>query len=215
MVDAIRALLADPKEITCCFPSAHRSPAILRQIIERARLLADRHADHGDVMQSGITRPLIARVDVSQNKVLIAVDRRGLAASLEIDGDLADDLADPIIIERTVTLRRQGREQRLILTSASAETKPNPSMIKAIVRARRWFDMLKDRQVDSITDIGRRENAARAWISNQTPLAFLAPDITEAVIEGMQPVNLTLDRLIEIASASPRWTEQRVAFRAS
>jgi hypothetical protein len=69
--------------------------------------------------------------------------------------------------------------------------------------------------VDSIADLARAEKVNRAWISNQLGLAFLAPDITEAVLNGTQPVAITLDRLVEIANTSPDWSLQRRAFRAA
>jgi hypothetical protein len=69
--------------------------------------------------------------------------------------------------------------------------------------------------VESIADLARSENVNRAWISNQLALAFLAPEITDAVLNGTQPVALTLDRLVEIANSSSDWTLQRQAFRAA
>jgi hypothetical protein len=80
-----------------------------------------------------------------------------------------------------------------------------------ILRSRRWLALLISRQVDSIADIGRREGVARAWISNQLPLAFLALDIVRAILTGGHPAALTLDHLIEIAG-SPSWVDQRMAI---
>ena len=41
------------------------------------------------------------------------------------------------------------------------------------------------------------------------PLAFLAPDIVEAIIEGRQPVELTAARLKRMRHLPASWAEQR------
>jgi hypothetical protein len=74
---------------------------------------------------------------------------------------------------------------------------------------------VKSREVDSIADLARAEKVNRAWISNQVALAFLAPETTEAVLNGTQPLTLTLDRLVEIANTSSDWLLQPRAFRAA
>lgn len=81
----------------------------------------------------------------------------------------------------------------------------------AVVRARRWFRMLVEHKVDSIADLARVEHLNRGWISNQIALAFLAPDIVRSILRGSQPVSLTLDRMIEIATLSD-WAYQKAAF---
>lgn len=117
-------------------------------------------------------------------------------------------------MERNISLRDPGRGQRLILTSAAAEAKPDPTLIGAIVRARRWFQMLKDRRVDSIAELGRGERANRGWISNQLSMAFLSPAIVQSIMDGTQPSSLTLERLLEIAAATSNWNEQRTSMLA-
>ena len=88
----------------------------------------------------------------------------------------------------------------------------NVGLVKAIVRARRWFEKLRDRQVTSIADLALLENLPRAWISQQLPLAFLAPDLIEAIAAGRQPASLTVKRLVSVANGSSDWAAQRSAL---
>jgi hypothetical protein len=46
-------------------------------------------------------------------------------------------------------------------------------------------------------------------ISRTLPLAFLAPDIVEAILEGKQPIDLTPFRLTRSESFPHRWGDQR------
>jgi site-specific DNA recombinase len=135
----------------------------------------------------------------------------------ETAADGADELPiDALVIERELVLCRQRKRQRLILAAPVEPdaAKPDPTLIKAIVRARSWFAMLRERRADSIAELGRREDVARAIISHHLPLAFLAPDLTESILEGRQPVTMTLDRLIAIAAAAPAWDRQRTMFQS-
>ena len=69
--------------------------------------------------------------------------------------------------------------------------------------------MLRNRQVESIADIARSANLQRTYVSSLVPLAFLAPDITEAILEGCQPLDLSLDRVLASSPLPTSWTKQR------
>jgi hypothetical protein len=69
--------------------------------------------------------------------------------------------------------------------------------------------MLKNRTVESISDLAKIEHVQRTYPSRIIPLAFLAPDITEAILEGTQPIDLTLDRLLAAMPLPLVWDAQR------
>lgn len=64
-------------------------------------------------------------------------------------------------------------------------------------------------QVESISDLARIEDVQRTYPSRIIPLAFLAPDITEAILDGRQPLDLSLDRLLETMPLPLAWDAQR------
>ncbi len=106
-------------------------------------------------------------------------------------------------------LRRLGKEKRLIVAAHAPKANPDAVLIKAIVRGHQWFEMLKNRKALSITDIANAEKMPRTYIGSVIPFALLAPDITEAILEGTQPIDLrSLDRLINL-SLPIDWAEQR------
>jgi hypothetical protein len=49
-------------------------------------------------------------------------------------------------------------------------------------------------------------------VSALVPFAFLAPDITQAILEGHQPLGLTLDRLLHLSPLPLEWSAQRSAL---
>lgn len=88
------------------------------------------------------------------------------------------------------------------------ETKPDPVLIKAIVRAHYWLGMLRNGSVKSIADIARAEGLSRTYVGSVIPFAFLAPDITAAILDGTWPIDLSLDRLMN-ARLPLDWAGQR------
>ena len=85
-------------------------------------------------------------------------------------------------------LRRLGKEKRLIVAAHSRKTDPDAVLIKAVVRGHHWFEMLKSGTANSITDIANAEKLPRTYVGSVIPFALLAPDITEAILEG-NPAN--------------------------
>jgi site-specific DNA recombinase len=105
-------------------------------------------------------------------------------------------------------LRRLGKEKRLIVAAHAPKANPDAVLIKAIVRAHQWFEVLKHQTVVSITDIAKAEHLPRTYITSVISFALLAPDITSAILDGTQPIDLNLDRLIS-RSLPLDWAEQR------
>jgi site-specific DNA recombinase len=212
VTDALRSFLIDPARVLEAFSLDGHSPSVMKRTIEHAERLVAGLADQAGAARAETIRSLVARVHVSQDDVRIEIDRSALAGKLQVDGSI-DYRRDPLCIEHAITLKRKGKEQQLILTSAADHARHDPVLIKAMVRAHRWFAILRSREVGSIAEIGRTENVPRSWISTQLPLVFLAPDIRQAILDGYQPSDCNLDRLIALAGASPDWSEQRKAFR--
>ena len=102
---------------------------------------------------------------------------------------------------------------RLILTGAvNRRTRtPRTTLVRAIVQARRWQSMLASGDAASIQHLAQREQVCPIYTGQLLPLAFLAPDLIEAIIDGRQPARLSLISLIN-ARLPMRWDEQRALF---
>ncbi|MEQ1811582.1 MAG: hypothetical protein ABL889_16750, partial [Terricaulis sp.] len=62
--------------------------------------------------------------------------------------------------------------------------------MRAIVQARRWQSMLASGDATSIQLLAQRERVCPIYTGQLLPLAFLAPDLIEAIIDGRQPARL-------------------------
>ena len=82
------------------------------------------------------------------------------------------------------------------------------ALIKALVRAHHWRDKLDAGQADSTFELADQEGCHVRYVRNVLKLAFLAPDITGAILEGRQPAHLTLADLVR-AELPASWSAQR------
>ncbi len=78
-----------------------------------------------------------------------------------------------------------------------------------LAQARRWLDQLAAGECGSAREISRRAGIDTGEVSRIIQLAFLAPDIVEAVVAGRQPVELTPRRLMRIGELPLEWHRQR------
>jgi hypothetical protein len=69
-----------------------------------------------------------------------------------------------------------------------------------------WLDELIDRKVADTAALAKREGYSERTVRLTLSLAFLAPDIINAAIEGRLPRGLGLTRLTELPTD---WAEQR------
>lgn len=99
-----------------------------------------------------------------------------------------------------------------VIASDERGSSPDPVLIRSVARAHRWVGLLGTSPATSITDLARTEGLQRAYVSSHLPLAFLAPNIVAAILDGTQPASLTLDRLMRVATRTGDWREQRASL---
>ena len=90
--------------------------------------------------------------------------------------------------------------------------KPDPSLVKAIIKAHRFNDRLLSGSVAKFADLANSEKLHRSYYSQILRLAYLAPDITAAILDRHQPSGLTATKLIENPGLPLSWSEQRTAL---
>jgi hypothetical protein len=79
-------------------------------------------------------------------------------------------------------------------------------MVKALARAFRWRRMLDEGVCATIEELAKREGVNRGYMSRVLRLTLLAPDLVEAILEGRQPLALTVGNLMEGFPAE--WRQQ-------
>lgn len=142
---------------------------------------------------------LVERIDLAPDQLTICLKLSPIA-----------DEPDTTLRHAVPTrIRRRGVETKLVLEGGSGvASNPDPALIKAVVRAHRWFDDLVSGRARSLGQIAEREGISDRYVSHLIPLAFLAPDIAEASLAGTQPVDLTAETLTKRTELPLTWSDQ-------
>ena len=122
-----------------------------------------------------------------------------------------------VTVRIPISIRRRGG-RKLVLTpdgtSSLWEAVPcrriDNAMVKAIARAFRWREMLENGKYATIAEIAAAEKINESYVGRVLRLTLLAPDIVVAILNGRQPVEMTLAVLVRPFSVL--WEAQRSAF---
>ena len=113
-----------------------------------------------------------------------------------------------IIRDIPMQMKRRGMEMRLII-GGTGPARVDQTLLKTIVRAHKWFNDLVSGRVRNMAEIASQEGVDKSYVSRVMNLAFLAPDITESIIAGRQPADLSVEKLTKRIDLPLEWTEQR------
>jgi site-specific DNA recombinase len=124
---------------------------------------------------------------------------------------MATETAAPLVVTVPLLRRRAGRDTRLLMDGPET-THADPSLVRVLVRARTCRARLLQSGEARLTETSRSVGISRSYLTRLARLAFLAPDIVCAILEGRQPAQLTAARMIRITQLPLDWSEQRKAL---
>jgi hypothetical protein len=157
-----------------------------------------------------LVRQLVEKIIVDEKRLTIKVRRSAL-----LGGDVlssASEGASDSAVELTAAaaFTRRGAETKLVLPGLAQQNRSSrcdPALIKAIARGRAWFEELATGRARSLQVLAKRDDISRRYIRRLISLAFLGPQLVEAILQGRQSVELTATRLTEL-DLPLDWTEQ-------
>jgi DNA invertase Pin-like site-specific DNA recombinase len=155
---------------------------------------------------------LIERIEVSVDQIDIRFRPSRLSALLDsaatpLQGATDDETE---ILRVPVRLRRAGREIRMVIDGTDPfAAKPDARLIKLLLRARRFNATLAQSEGIPFAVLAQREGVSRSYFTRLVRLSYLAPDITQAILDGRQPRDLTAEKLLEHSRLPLAWHDQR------
>ena len=177
-------------------PDANGAAEIARRAAELAgRIEAD----------AALIGTLITTVELQQGRVKLQLAADPIAVALGVaPADLAPDF---LTFEQCFSLRRRGVETRII--AGEMLPAPDPVLIRTLAEAHVWATSL--RAGTSLTEIAAATAHSEPYIRSRIALAFLAPKLQSAILDGRQPADISVARLLRDGIPID-WCEQARIF---
>jgi hypothetical protein len=106
-------------------------------------------------------------------------------------------------------LKRTGIEMRMVVEDGSEPANVDPVVL---VRLLLWAHAIRARLLEEpslpLTEIAAEEGISSSYVTRLLRLAFLAPDIVTAILNGRHPPQLTANRLMDNTRLPLDWTAQ-------
>ena len=209
---AVAARLREPGFLSDVLQLSQSAPEAAPRLIGRISELADRLGAPASAVGLEALRLLIVRVELSRSELRATASFERLKEAPDAAA-VVPALFDfpPFLVVAPLRLQRRGPELRIVLQGAAAPPpQPDPLLVRRLIEARTWVaDYLDPEQGLSLSAIARRAGANVGDVSRSLQLAFLAPDLVEAILDGTQPVALTPERLKRACELPLLWDEQR------
>jgi hypothetical protein len=174
-------------------------------------------ADIEDVVVKFLKEHLAANQDKSTTSAVCPGDREALAQLVagivvhrnrlivQFKSDHTDEASD-CSDDRTLTIPWQKppskRSRQILLPHNASRSDVRPEqferrarLVSAIARGRRWLDDVVSGRITTIAELCTREKCSVRQVNMTISLAFLAPNLVKAAIEGRLPRGIGVERL--------------------
>ena len=187
-----------------------------QQLVARAADIGKRWPELPVARKRAVLTALIERIEVRVDQIDIGLRPARLGALLDVTAAALQSLTDDEIqiLSVPVRLRRAGREITVVIdgTDPFAAAKPDARLIKLLLRARQFNATLAHSEGVPFAALAEREGVSRSYFTRLVRLSYLAPDITRAILDGRQPLDLTAEKLLQHSRLPLTWHDQRTAL---
>ena len=217
VAERVRGFLADPASVLDVAERQGLPPAMQQRVLDRTAEIASQWSTLPPTQTRALLKALIGRIDVCPDFVELHLHPGRLVSIVDIaNASVMATGSHPeeptLTVSVPARLRRAGKEIRMRIEQRNtAPAAPNPRLIKLIARAHLFGKRLAQGG-GRFAEFAKGEELHRSYYSRVLRLAYLAPDITGAILEGRQPASLTPTLLIEHPNLPLAWPEQRKAL---
>src|SRR6202040_1893349 len=154
--------------------------------------------DRGDLAQ------LIAGIVVHKDKLIVRLK----SDNTDEASDCPDDRSLSIPWQKPPSKR--SRQILLPHNTSRRDVRPEQferraRLVSAIARGRRWLDDVVSGRITNVTELCIREKCSVRQVNMTISLAFLAPNLVKAAVEGRLPRGIGVERLRDPPTA---WSQQ-------
>jgi site-specific DNA recombinase len=208
--------LLDPSSIYKSTSARLADASTQQRLVARAADIGNRWPELPVAGKRAVLTALIERIEVSVDQIDIRLRPQRLNALLDVaatpsQGVTGDEIE---LLSVPVRPRRAGREIRMVIdgTDPFDAAKPDARLIRLLLRACRFNATLADSEGVPFAALAQREGVSRSYFTRLVRLSYLAPDITQTILDGRQPGDLTAQKLLEHSRLPLAWHDQRTVL---
>src|ERR1700720_4203937 len=190
-------------------------PSMQQRLVARAADIGKHWPELPVARKRAVLAALIKRIEVKVDQIDLHLRPLRLGALLDLPTTPSQGVNDDEIelLSVPVRLRRSGREIRMVIDGPDPfAAKPDARLVRLLLRARRFNTTLAQGEGVSFAALAEREGVSRSYFTRLVRLSYLAPDITEAILDGRQPSDLTAEKLLEHSRLPLAWHDQRTVL---
>ncbi len=146
----------------------------------------------------------IARIDVHENRLAIRLK--------SADDENPSDEANGHLLSIPWQKPPSRKSRQILIPHGVPKNEIRPTrierrarLVSAIARGRRWLDEIVSGSATDIQQIASRQKCSVRQVNMTISLAFLAPDLVRAAVEGRLPRGIGVERLRD---APVEWSRQ-------
>lgn len=204
VVGAIREVFDDEKTWIKLLSAKELNSGNYKEAQKEVVRIRDQLASGQTTEIRNVIRGLVYKITIAPGKAsIVFLKGAPIAQSGDIESTPGYEHCTPF------QTRRRGVETRIVLGGdTNPMASPDQNLITAVKRSFRWWRLLTEEDGWSIQKLAELDHMDASDVTRFLPLAFLSPKIVEAILDGRQPVDLTLERLKKMGALPMRWEEQ-------
>ena len=137
--------------------------------------------DHARQLRSTL-QSILSGIEIGDTTLTLTIAMGRFRENLGLP--VPDEPTNHVIVV-PVRITKRGIEQKLIIGGGvMAPISRDEPLVKAVARAYSWFEDIRMRRVNDLSELAVREQLTRSYVQAHLPLAFLAPSIVRAILEG-------------------------------
>jgi site-specific DNA recombinase len=212
VLSQLKSLIHSPERLLGILNVPSATPSFVKELVRASETFAGK----SDGVLRELLRTITKTVIVAADSVEMHISRSATMQSLLGERKAAEassSAEDVAKLEIRAAIARCGGEIRLLLPpgTAGGRHRPAPALARAVARAHQWVERILLGDASHQREIAREAGLNERYVSRIISLAFLAADLTEAILNGTEAPHLSLDSIPVHISID--WNEQRASLK--
>ena len=158
------------------------------------------------------TRAAVLRVQVTEEAITIRLSHESASSQINHLSGRVQTVDEGIEVTLPTILKHKSSATIIEASNASSSAgRVDRALVRAIALATSWADRLATGEISALSSMAKDEGYCDRYAGKLLPLAWLAPDLTEMILQGRQPRAISLGALTKYPLPLS-WEEQRQLF---